>query len=119
MSQPTHHHSLFCILPPHMLREVALHGTAPERMAALDTLATDQTFRAIRADERLTPATQKRAGVLAVEGEKRRTIYSAQNQQNLPGVIVRAEGAPLTVDAAVDEAYDGLGATFDFYWDAY
>ncbi len=96
-----------------------MNGTVPERAAALDTLATDQTFRAMRADERLAPAAPKRAGVLAVEGEQHRTIYSAQNQQNLPGGIVRAEGAPPTGDAAADEAYDGLGATFDFYWDAY
>jgi len=88
-------------------------------MAALDTLATDQTFRAMRADERLTPAAPNHASVLAAEGEQHRTIYSAKNQQNLPGVIVRAEGAPATGDPAADEAYDGLGATFDFYWEAY
>src|SRR6478672_8245340 len=114
-----HRHSIFCILPPHILRQIAMNGTNPERAAALNTLATDQTFRAMRADDRLAPAAPKRAGVLAVEGEKQRTIYSAQNQQNLPGVLVRAEGAKATGDAAVDEAYDGLGATFDFYWDSY
>ena len=96
-----------------------MNGTIPERAAALNTLATDQTFRAMRADERLAPAAPTRAGVLAAEGEKRRTIYSAKNEQNLPGVIVRAEGAPPTGDLAVDEAYDGLGATFDFFWDTY
>jgi Zn-dependent metalloprotease len=57
--------------------------------------------------------------VLSLEGEKRRTIYNAQNQQTLPGVVVRAEGAPPTNDVAVDEAYDGLGDTFDFFWEAY
>jgi Zn-dependent metalloprotease len=120
MCQSIHHrHSIFCILPPHVLREIAMNGTAPERTAALNTLATDQTFRAMRADERLTPHAPVRAGVLAVEGEKQRTIYSAKNQQNLPGVIVRAEGAPPTGDEAADEAYDGLGATFDFFWEAY
>jgi len=119
MSQRTHHHSIFCILPPHILRQIAIHGDVSERTAAIDTLATDQTFRLMRADQRLTPAAPNRASVLAVEGEQHRTIYSAKNQQNLPGVIVRAEGAPATGDAATDEAYDGLGATFDFYWQAY
>ena len=114
-----HRHSIFCILPPHILREIAMNGTVPERAAALDTLATDQTFRAMRADDRLTPPAPVQAGVLSVEGEKQRTIYSAQNQQNLPGVIVRTEGAPPTGNAAADEAYDGLGATFDFFWEAY
>ena len=32
---------------------------------------------------------------------------------------MRGEDDPPTGDAAVDEAFDGLGATFDFYWDAY
>ena len=120
MGQSTyHHHSIFCILPPHILHAIAMNGSAAERTSALNTLAADQTFRAMRADDRLAPPAPKRAGVLAVEGEKHRTIYSAQNQQNLPGVLVRAEGAKPTGDAAADEAYDGLGATFDFYWDAY
>jgi Zn-dependent metalloprotease len=120
MCQIHQRHSIFCILPPHILRQIALHGSAPERAAALDTLATDQTFRAMRADERLASAlAPKRPSVLAVEGEKHRTIYTAQNQQNLPGVVVRTEGAPATGDAAADEAYDGLGATFDLYWEAY
>ncbi len=34
-------------------------------------------------------------------------------------MIVRAEGAPATGDLAIDEAYDGLGATFDFFWEVY
>src|SRR4029078_3263892 len=109
-----------CILPPHILREIALNGSKQERAAALDTLATDQTFRAMRADERLASAlATRRPSVLSVEGEQRRTIYSAKNHQDLPGVIVRTEGAQPTGDPAADEAYDGLGATFDFYWECY
>ena len=33
----------------------------------------------------------------------------------MPGTLVRAEGQSATGDITVDEAYDGLGATFDFY----
>lgn len=36
--------------------------------------------------------------------------------EELPGILVRAEGAPASGDVAVDEAYDGLGATYDFFW---
>ena len=39
--------------------------------------------------------------------------------ERLPGVRVRGEDDPPTGDEAVDEAFDGLGATFDFFWDAY
>ena len=32
---------------------------------------------------------------------------------------MRAEGQPATKDPAVNEAYDGLGATYKFYWDVF
>jgi Zn-dependent metalloprotease len=56
---------------------------------------------------------------LAVEGEKRRTIFDARHRQELPGRVVRREDQEHTGDAAVDEAYDGLGATYDFFWEIY
>jgi Zn-dependent metalloprotease len=117
--QTNHRHSIFCILPPHILREVAMNGTAPERASALNTLATDQTFRVMRAAAEHSNTVPKGPMVLAEEGQKRRTIYNARNQQNLPGALVRSEGDPPTKDVAVDEAYDGLGATFDFFWESY
>ena len=43
-------------------------------------------------------------------------IYNANHGSTLPGTLVRSEGQAASGDAAVDEAYDGLGATFDFYW---
>jgi Zn-dependent metalloprotease len=116
----THRHSIFCILPPHILHEIAVNGDKQERTAAVQTLATDQTFRSFRADLRLTnPSPASQSMSLAAEGEKRRTIYTANNTQNLPGTVMRTEGAPPTKDPAADEAYDGLGATFDFYWEVF
>jgi Zn-dependent metalloprotease len=50
---------------------------------------------------------------------KQRTVYDAQNTETLPGLSVRAEGAPPLADAEANEAYDGLGATFDFFAGAY
>jgi Zn-dependent metalloprotease len=44
-----------------------------------------------------------------------REIYDAHNGNNLPGDLVRAEGAPPVADAAVDEAYDGFGWTWLMY----
>jgi Zn-dependent metalloprotease len=115
--KPHHRHSIFCILPPHILSQIAQNGTPSERSNALRTLSTDQTFRALRADQRIGAASRAPGpSVLSVEGEKTRTIYDAHSQQNLPGDIVRAEGTDPTGDVAVDEAYDGLGDTYDFYW---
>jgi Zn-dependent metalloprotease len=50
---------------------------------------------------------------------KNRLVYTAANSTNLPGTLVRSEGGGPSGDAAVDEAYEGLGATFDLYWDIY
>jgi len=48
-------------------------------------------------------------------GMLRRTIYDAQNKENLPGKLVRGEGDPETKDAAVTEAYSYTGDTYNFY----
>jgi Zn-dependent metalloprotease len=86
----------------------------------MQTLAADNTFRALRGGPRpAVPAAARRPRALLAEGEKQRTIYTARNTQTLPGDVVRTEGAPATGDPAADEAYDCLGATYDFFWEAY
>lgn len=48
-----------------------------------------------------------------------RTIFDAQNTERLPGLIVRGEDDPPVADTAVNEAFDGLGATFHLLLDAF
>src|SRR6185369_6387371 len=110
--------SIFCILPPHVLRSIAERGTTPQRAAALRTLSVDSTFRALRSALAVTPKipTAIPAGVPA----KHRTIFSAANQELIPGTVVATEDAPPNGnDPAVSEAFAGLGATWDFYADVY
>jgi Zn-dependent metalloprotease len=52
-------------------------------------------------------------------GEKHRTIFDARQATTLPGIMVRGEGDAPVSDAAANEAYDGLGATYDLYHDVY
>jgi Zn-dependent metalloprotease len=112
-------HSGCCILPPDMLRRIALRGSARQRASALETLAVDQTLRLSRATYQLLEAGAHR-GLLAVPAEARqRTIYDAQGREMLPGRVVRTEGGVALADSEANEAYDGLGATFDFYADVY
>ncbi len=114
-----HRHSVFCVLPPHLLRQVAQNGTEEQRVAALQTLASDSTFRTLRGIRLAAPvaaAASATAVMTAAMAQKQRTISDAHNTENLPGDVARAEGAPATGDPAVDEAYDGLGDTYDFYW---
>jgi Zn-dependent metalloprotease len=114
----TRPHPIFCILPPHILRAIAQNGTDQQRNKALGTLASDSTFRTDRAVLMTAPAAVGRARAIT-EGQKQRTIYDAQNRQRLPGKLVRSEGDSPTGDKAVDEAYHGLGATYDFYWEVF
>ena len=123
--QRGHRHSIYCILPPHVLRDIARNGAEEERQAALDTLAADSTFRTLRAIRQAapvataSPATVSLSAVVGTGDEKQlqRTIFDCHNTRRLPGDSARTEGASATGDAAVDEAYDGLGATYDFYWE--
>lgn len=113
-------HSIYCIVPPYMLDSIVRNGSLRERVDALDTIATDTTIRSLRMARQMTGvATARRGGLSLQEGEKQRTIYNAQNTNDLNGIIVRSEGEPATGDLAVDEAYDGLGATYDLYWDIF
>jgi Zn-dependent metalloprotease len=123
--QPGHRHSIFCIVPPDVLRDIAQNGTEEERQAALDTLAADSTFRTLRAIRQAapvataSPATVSLAAVVGTGEAKQlqRTIFDCHDSRSLPGDPLRTEGAPAAGDPAIDEAYDGLGATYDFYWE--
>ena len=121
MCNQIHRHSIFCILPPFMLRSVLEKGTAKQKKAAAATIGVSTTFRAMRAQ--LATATplevRRRRSVLAATSGKQRTIFTAGNAETLPGTVVRHEGAPKSGNPAVDEAYDGLGHTFDFFSDIF
>jgi Zn-dependent metalloprotease len=83
-------------------------------------MAADNTFRSLRAAlaSHVHAVVARRRSVIE-DVHKQRTISTARNEETLPGAVVRMEGGPPSGDAAVDEAYDGLGATFDLYWDVY
>ncbi|MFN2478672.1 MAG: M4 family metallopeptidase [Pseudonocardiaceae bacterium] len=97
---------------------MARSDDAELRAAALDTLAIDTRFRLARAESAASmlqapqPVTFGRTG-----GQPQRTIYDQHHRTSQTvGKVVRAEGQPPTADKAVNQAYDGLGATYQFYW---
>ena len=114
-----HRHSIFCAIPPHVLREVVQNGEAEDREAAIRTLLIDNTQRNLRGIRLAAPVDQAfAAGASALgtaQGGKQRTIHDAQSMEILPGDVIRTEGSSATGDRAVDEAYDGLGHTYDYY----
>lgn len=124
MSNLPHHrhrpHSIFCILPPHILIEISKNGTPQQRAQALDTLSADHSIRQFRATNAAARgATRPSAPMSMAPPAKQRTIYDAQHSQQLPGNVIRTEGAAASADVSVNEAYEGLGATFDFYLQQY
>lgn len=112
---PFRPHPLYCILPPHILKEIIAHGSPEQRQRASQNI---QLSRQFRRDRQTSPETkaQPAAPQAAV---KQRTVYSAGNLTNLPGTLVRQEGDLPTSDPAVNEAYDGAGETYDLYWEVY
>jgi Zn-dependent metalloprotease len=98
-----------CILPPHMTDQIVLNGDSTQREWALQNL---------RASERLRGRRDVVSAMklnIAIAGEKRRTIFDASQGTQLPGKLARGEGDPPSDDVTVNEAYDGSGATYDFY----
>jgi Zn-dependent metalloprotease len=102
------------MIPPYILDQIAKNGSKPQREVALRTKAVDNTFRALRLSSQVGRTTHQSISS-APTTSKRRTIYTANGSESLPGTLARAEGQGPTGDVAVDEAYDGLGATFDFF----
>jgi Zn-dependent metalloprotease len=110
-----------CAVPPHVLDRIARNGTDEQRSWALSTMSLDASQRSIRAQNALLRSQTK--GVvpprLSPTVTAKRTIGDAGGTETLPGTTVREENDPPSTDVAANEAYDGLGATFDFYFDVF
>lgn len=108
-------HPLNCIIPPHMLREIAERGSLAQRQQAIRTLQKTDQFR----DQRLAFAKAIEASMPGASAGKQRMVYDAQQGTSLPGRLARREGEPAGSDVAVNEAFGGSGATYDLYCDVY
>ncbi|MDH3291008.1 MAG: M4 family metallopeptidase [Gemmatimonadota bacterium] len=109
----SHRHPLHCIVPPHILEAIAERGSPRQQARAKASQAASEQMRTER--QRITA----RPVLAAQPGAKERIVYTANFGTSLPGQKVRGEGEPPSGDAAVDEAYDGSGDTFDLYQQTY
>lgn len=97
-----------------MLERVARSADDPAlREIARRSLIND----AVRRIERRIGSAEPQAEV--EDFTPNRTINDAKNKEELPGETVRTEGSAATGDGIADQAYDWLGATFDFFEAAY
>jgi len=111
----TGRHPIQCIVPPHMLEEIAERGNTEQQRMALNTLSVSDAFRA----QRLEAAEFAPLVTAEQVAGKDRIVYDAEQTSDLDRRKVRGEGDPPTDDPAADEAYDGAGATYDLYKDIY
>ncbi len=101
------------VIPPHILTRVAgqavdeAHEDARATLEQMRDLATGHARTLIDATASLPAEAQRPA--------KRRHVYDAGNQHRLPGKLVMSERKSASTDVEVKEAYDGSGATYDFY----
>ena len=111
---------MHAIIPPYLLARLAT-AEAPHLAVAAEaaraTLATPRVYHPTRANLDVTVE----GDALVFEGSPApdRVISDAQHRETLPGVRVRGEDDPASDDVAVNQAFDGLGDTFDLLWDAF
>jgi len=106
----THSHPLHCIIPPYMVEKIIENGSPQQIERAKINVDISGQLRDQRRSFGETISKPE-----ASIGDKHRLVYDAQNGSSLPGILVRSEGEGPTGDNAVDEAYDGAGATYDLY----
>lgn len=118
-------HPACSIAPPDLLGWLAIEGNWEQREAAVRALATSAAIRQQRAvmghlGRRLNVRTGPLMGVALDTGE-RLSVYDNQKQGRpfLPGVLMRAWDKPPVKDDAVNQAYDGSNATYEFFRDQY
>jgi Zn-dependent metalloprotease len=107
------------VVPPHIIEALARSASPQQREAAIVTMAADASLRQSRLMAQLAGVGPPLGAPGAGPPRKHRRIFDARNGSALPGIAIREEGAPATRDVAANEAYDGLGATWDLYADVY
>lgn len=105
------------VVPSYLLARLAESGRYPRAAAAArQTLTAGRPpFRA-----RLDLSIDENGDLVAqLSDAPNRTISDAGNTQTLPGAIVRSEDDAPVADTSVNEAFDGLGATFEMLLSAF
>lgn len=95
-----------CALPARLLEHVAAKtgdaDTARRHQETTDRIRTQRNAAALASSK-------------AAPGQRKRFMYDAAGKEHLPGHLVRTEGAKPASDNAVNEAYDNVGITLDFF----
>ncbi|WP_346986708.1 protealysin inhibitor emfourin [Agrococcus sp. ARC_14] len=110
------------IVPPYLLEQLAAADLPTASIVAERTLGLDRGIRAEReahptAHPSLVP--DRPARVPGEAPAPHRVISDAKGSTTLPGTVVRNEGQDATGDTAADQAYEGLGASWQLLMAAF
>src|SRR6476619_6720663 len=109
------------IVPPQVLRRIEEIGNDEDKRRARRSREKSAQMRRLRRERRqgrqgLIPAPAGPGGVVT------RAVYDMKHdgdESHLPGVLARSEGDPESADTSINQAYDGAGATYDLYKQAF
>jgi Zn-dependent metalloprotease len=101
-----------CIVPPYIADQMANSPDPDVRSRAIASIRNAAEMRATRIAAQAMPSLM---AAMAPNQKKNRLVYDAHKGTQLPGKLVRSEGQAKLADAAVNEAYDYAGNTYDFY----
>ncbi|MBR7742569.1 M4 family metallopeptidase [Phycicoccus sp. BSK3Z-2] len=114
------------IVPPYLLSALAASDEPRAAGSARETLRVDELLRRgrVTAEVRPDPTVDARAGAVpdlapGTAAGPVRSVHDAGGGTDLPGTGVRAEGDGPSGDEQVDQAYDGLGATWAMWQEEY
>ncbi|MCB9638602.1 MAG: M4 family metallopeptidase [Myxococcales bacterium] len=116
------HDPIQCIIPPYMVDAIKDSGDT-ELIASVEELAKiSEELRAKRTETTIDGAMaflMAEVSAEAAEGGLQRKVYNAENSMELQKSLARKEGDPPHADAAVNEAFDGAGDTYQLFKEAY
>lgn len=98
------------VIPLHMQRHIAEYGDDDDRERILATLHHTSSISRGREETFISTATRSK------DPQKRRYVYDARNGHTLPGRVVMTEQKESTKDVEAREAFEGSGATHDFFY---
>lgn len=97
------------IIPEYVNKKIVENGTKKQKNQAWKNLILTEQLRGRRL------VTGLMSSMFSVSNRLDRTIYDAQNQESLPGTLIRREGGKATGGATVTEAYNYSGSTYNFF----
>lgn len=101
------------IIPEYVNKKIVEKGTKKQKEHAWKNLILTEQLRGRRL------VTGLMSSMFSVSNKLDRTIFDAQNMENLPGNIVKREGGRAKGDKTVTEAYEYSGATYNFFKDIF